>query len=147
MEDDVYTPSVEATSLSAFLAQNVKKPEKRSHKPSDRFTQPFEIGIISGTEYQKLRSRCMKMVPAPDHKRGSFTQDFDPAQFQLALCARCTLVPDLNSAALQDSYDVRDAETLIGTMLMPGELEDYFNAILKANGFKDTVELVEEAKN
>ena len=48
---------------------------------------------------------------------------------------------------LQDSYGVMSAEELISTMLTPGEFEDYATAVMKANGFDDEENLVEEAKN
>jgi hypothetical protein len=135
-----------AQNLSAFLAGNVKRPERCNFKP-DRYERPFEIRIIDGAEYQRLRSACIKTVPAPNGKRGAYTQEFDTGLFQLKLCAACTAFPPLDNAQLQDSYGVYGEEALIGRMLLAGELDDYFSAIMKANGFKDESELVEEAKN
>ena len=63
------------------------------------------------------------------------------------MCVRTTVYPDLQDKELQDSYGVMSAEELISTMLTPGEFEDYATAVMKANGFDDEENLVEEAKN
>lgn len=141
------TAVVTPRSLAAFMAQNVKRAENVLYSASDRISQPFEIETITSGEYQGIRARCMIMVQTPDKKKGSFTQIVNTAALQTQLCVRCTAFPDLHNQELQDSFGVRGAEALLNALLLPGELEDYFTAVMKANGFKDTDDLVEEAKN
>ena len=57
------------------------------------------------------------------------------------------MFPDLNDAALQDSWGVTKPEDLVGAMLIGGEFDDYITAVFETNGFKDEPELVDEAKN
>ncbi len=140
-----------AENLSAFLAQNARKIDTVRYVASDRFTGPdgapvpWEIGCITAAENSRIRQGCMKT--APGAKRGQTTQQFDAGLYQARIAARCTLSPDLNDRALQDSYGVHTAEELIATMLTPGEFEDYSAKVLEVNGFQTEAERIEEAKN
>ena len=76
----------------------------------------------------------------------------DPAssagrQTVMRLCAECTVFPNLNDAALQESYRVMGAPALIGAMLTPAEFEAYCERVMEVNGFKTDAEMVDEAKN
>ncbi len=141
-----------AKSLSAFMAQNARKVDNKTVVASNRFVgednKPVEweiCGITAG-ENQKLRKDCTRSIPVSG-KRGQYTQEFDPAAYQTKLAVKCTIFPDLNDKALQESYAVMSAEQLISTMLTPGEFDDYIVAILDLNGFNSDGELVDEAKN
>ena len=57
--------------------------------------------------------------PRPGGRKGQFTQEFDGNAYQAKIAVRCTVFPDLNDAALQDSYKAMGAEKLITTMLTP----------------------------
>lgn len=141
-----------AKSLTAFFAQNAKKVENRKMAVSPRFTDTngkaveWEITCITAAENQKIRKDSLRNVPV-NGKRGQFTQDFDTAQYQAKLAARCTVFPDLNDVQLQESYGVMGAEALISTMLTPGEFDNYILAITELCGFTAEGELVDEAKN
>lgn len=141
-----------ANTLSAFFAQNAKKADNRKFVASNRFTgengKPieWEIASITAGENQKLRKSCMKSVPVSG-KRGQYTQEFDTATYQAKLAVKCVVFPDLNDAALQESYGVMGAEQLVSAMLMPGEFDELVSTILEINGFTDVGELVDEAKN
>lgn len=141
-----------ANTLSAFFAQNAKKADNRKFVASNRFTgengKPieWEIASITAGENQKLRKSCMKSVPVSG-KRGQYTQEFDTATYQAKLAVKCVVFPDLNDAALQESYGVMGAEQLVSAMLMPGEFDELISTILEINGFTDVGELVDEAKN
>jgi len=64
------------------------------------------------------------------------------------LAARCTVFPNLNDKALQDSYKVMGAKELLKKMLLPGEYDEYLATVQKINGFDVGMdEIVEEAKN
>jgi len=141
-----------ANSLSAFMAQNAKQVENRKIVASQRFVgadgkpMEWEIRCISASENQKLRKACTRNIPVQG-KRGQFTQEFDGQTYQAKIAVACTVFPNLDDAELQESYGVMGAEQLITTMLTFGEFDEYVSAILDINGFADTQELVDEAKN
>lgn len=141
-------------SLSAFMAGAAEKVENAFFPASFRFKDPetgesmlWEICAISASENAQIRKACMKTVPAPGGRKGQYTQEFDGNAYQTKIAVRCTVFPDLNDAALQDSYKAMGAEKLLVTMLTPGEFEDYSAKVLEVNGFQNTQELVDEAKN
>ena len=139
-------------SLSAFMRPNVAEIKNASFAPSPRFVgedgKPveWEIRCISADEYARIRSSCIRQVPVIG-KKGQYTQQLDAYTFQARVAAACTVFPDLNDAALQDSWGVTKPEDLVGAMLIGGEFEDYIKEVLRVNGFKDEAELVDEAKN
>lgn len=141
-----------ARSLSVFLAQNAKKVDNRKIALSNRFVDEngkaveWEITCITAAENQKLRKDSLRNIPVTG-KRGQYTQEMDTAQYQAKLATRCVVFPDLNDAALLDSYGVMGAEQLIGTMLTPAEFDDLIIAITELCGFTADGELVDEAKN
>lgn len=141
-----------ATTLSAFMAQNVKKVDNRRIALSNRFADEngraieWEIACITAAENQKLRRDCLRSVPVTG-KRGQYTQEMDTALYQAKLAARCVVFPNLNDTALLDSYGVLGAEQLIGTMLTPAEFDDLIIAITELCGFSTEGDLVDEAKN
>ena len=140
-----------AENLSAFLSQNAKKVPNKKVAVSDRFIgsdgkpAEWEIRCIPASENQILRKNSMRNVPVG--KRGQYSQIIDNAVYQSALAVHCVVSPDLNSAELQDSYDVRSSEDLISEMLTPAEFDGLILAILEHCGFKDDAALINEAKN
>lgn len=138
--------------LSAFLSQNVKRVENTLYPATNRIVDengkpiPWEICCITATENARIRKGCMTTI-AVAGKKGQYTQEFNSQLYLARLCVRTTVYPDLQDKELQDSYGVMSAEELISTMLTPGEFEDYATAVMKANGFDDEENLVEEAKN
>ncbi len=141
-----------AQTLTAFLAQNAKKVENRKVAVSPRFTDEagipveWEIACISAAENQKLRKDSFRSVSVVG-KRGQYTQEFDAAAYQIKLAVRSVIFPDLNSVELQNSYGVQSAESLIVSMLTPGEFDDLIIAITNLCGFSSESERVEDAKN
>ena len=139
-------------SLSAFMRPNVAEIKNACFAPSPRFVgedgKPveWEIRCISADEYARNRSSCIRQVPVIG-KKGQYTQQLDTYTFQARVAAACTVFPDLNDAALQDSWGVTKPEDLVGAMLIGGEFDDYITEVFKVNGFKDEPELVDEAKN
>ncbi|MEG1491388.1 MAG: phage portal protein [Oscillospiraceae bacterium] len=142
-----------AENLSAFLAQNARKVENEKCVASQRFmgedgkAVEWEICCITAGENEKLRKSCMRQVLVSGGRKGQTTTSFDAGHYQALISARCTVFPNLNSAELQDSYGVKSAEELITTMLTSGEFEDFSARVLEVNGFQNTEELVDEAKN
>lgn len=139
--------------LSGFLAQNAKKVENVKHVVSKRFVGddgkpiPWEIRCITSTEDEALRKACTKRVPVPG-KRNQFTQETDFNLYLGRLAASCTVHPNLDDAELQNSYGVMGSDSLLKTMLTPGEYADYLTKVQEVNGFEVSFEeTVEEAKN
>lgn len=141
-----------SNSLSAFMRANVAQVENVRYAASPRIKgedgKPleWEICCISADEYAKIRNKCFKQVPIPG-KKNQFTQQMDTYEFQSKVCARCTVFPDLNNAALQDDWGVATPHELLGKLLIGGEFDDYVTEVFQANGFKTETELVDEAKN
>lgn len=139
--------------LSGFLAQNAIKVENIKYVASKRFLgddgKPleWEVKCIPSTEDEALRKACTKRVPIPG-KRNQYTSETDYNLYLGKLAATCTVYPNLDDAELQNSYAVMGADSLLKTMLTPGEYADYLTKIQEVNGFEVTFEeAVEEVKN
>ena len=139
--------------LSSFLAQNAIKVDNVKYVASKRFVDAdgkpmeWEISCITSTEDEALRKSCTRRVQVPG-KKYQYTPETDFNLYLGKLAVRCTAYPNLNEPALQDSYGVMGADTLLKTMLTPGEYSEYIEKVQKVNGFDlDTEELVDEAKN
>ncbi len=65
----------------------------------------------------------------------------------LRLLTQSVVYPDLQDAALQDSYCVMGAENLLLRMLSPGEYRVLLQAFERQNLRPGMSELIEEAKN
>lgn len=139
--------------LSAFLAENVRKQEGVKYIVSNRFVGedgkaiPWEIGCITSEEDDRLRKDATKTVPVPG-KRGQYAKETDYNEYMAALAVRCTLFPNLNDSELQNSYVALGATQLLKTMLTPGEYQRYLMKVQEVNGFDESIaDLEEEAKN
>lgn len=139
-----------AKNMNAFLAQNVEKIKAEKFVATERIKEDgkpveWEIGCITGAEDSALRASCTNQVQVRKHQ---YRDVFDANGYVVKLAARCTLYPDLNDQALQDSYGVKDAASLLSTMLTPGELNEYAAKVQAVNGFDVPLdELKDEAKN
>lgn len=139
--------------LSAFLKQNALKNENVKFVASKRFVDDsgkpieWEICGITSEDDEAIRKACTRKVPIPG-KKGQYTPETDYNAYLGKLAARCTVYPNLNNAELQNSYGVMGADTLLKTMLNPGEYAEYLAKIQEVNGFDVTMEeLVDQAKN
>lgn len=139
--------------LTAFLAENALKVENIKYVVSKRFVgednkpMEWEIACINSTEDEQLRKDCTKRIPIPG-KRGQFTMEIDSNLYVGKLAARCTVFPNLNDAELQNSYGAMGADSLLKTMLTPGEYADYLTKVQEVNGFDISFdEKVDEIKN
>ncbi len=140
--------------LSAFMAQNAKKPENIKLVVSDRFVdengkpETWEVRCISSDENDLIQRDCTRQVPIPG-KRNQYRQGVDTALYGRKLAAACTVYPNLDDAELQDSYGVKCAEDLIVKLLcVPGEYNAYLDKLTQSCGFDYSIsDMVEEAKN
>lgn len=133
--------------LVAFLKQNKKTTDTVRFAASTAFVDEngkpveWEIKPLKSREADKIRSECNS------YGKGGKVK-LDTAKFNRAVAVACTVFPNLNDAELQDSYGVMGAEELITEMLdKDGEFQAYVKKCLEVSGYKNNVELVEEAKN
>lgn len=119
---------------------------------SDRFiddngnSEEWTIAPITNSEDVKLRKDCTKKVPVAG-KKGLYMPELDTALYFNRLITACVKEPNLNLKELQDGYNAMSAEELIGKMLMPGEYSELQTKVLEINGFKNDIELMDDAKN
>lgn len=139
--------------LTCFLSQNALKSENETYVTSKRFVDEegkpveWEIQSITSTEDEELRKSCTKRVPVTG-KKGQYTRDTDYNLYLGKLAARCTVFPNLDDKALQDSYHVMGDDMLLKIMLTAGEYAGYLEKVQQVNGFDASMdELEEEAKN
>ncbi|NFG22693.1 phage portal protein [Clostridium botulinum] len=140
------------SNLSCFLAQNVVKEEIVKYVASKRFKEDgklieWEISCVTSEEDEAIRKSCTRKVQVPG-KKNMFTPETDYDKYLGLLAVRCVKFPELNNAELQNSYNVMGADSLLKTMLKPGEYQDLLKKVQEINGFDTGMdELVEEAKN
>lgn len=138
--------------FSVFMAGNVNANETVKYVASKRFVQnkkpvEWELKPISSTLDEAIRKECTKKVPIVG-KRGQYNQETDTDKYIGKLCVACTVYPNLNDAALQDSYGVKSGDELLKKMLLPGEYTEYKAKVMEVNGYDLSMEeLVDEAKN
>ena len=119
---------------------------------SDRFIddngspEKWTISPITSSEDASLRKDCTRKVPVVG-KKGVYIPELDTEMYFKRLITACVKEPNLNLKELQDGYSVMSAEELIGKMLMPGEYSELQTKVLEITGFKNDIELMDEAKN
>lgn len=139
--------------LSFFFSENAIKEENVKYIASKRFQDKagkpveWELCCISSKEDEDIRKSCTKRIPVNGLKGQSRTET-DGNMYLGKLAARCVVFPNLNDAALQNSYGVMGADNLLKVMLKSGEYADLIMKVQEINGFNtDMEELVDEAKN
>lgn len=139
------------TNLSAFFATEMEQTANEFVVVTDRAKDAdgnpisWEIKAISSKEIKALRRECTTVKRT---KKGVPQEDFDAAKFEMKLCAACVVFPNLLDAELQDSWEVRTPEELLGKMLLSGEQDVLSQAVMAINGYDmDFEEEVETAKN
>ena len=79
---------------------------------------------------------------------GQYQTDLDVNKYIGLLAVACTVYPNLNDANLQNSYNVMGADSLLKTMLLPGEYANYLLKVQEICGFdKNIDDMVKQAKN
>ena len=137
---------------TAFMAGAVEKIENKKVVVSNRFKDengkpiPFEIKALSADENDELQRRCMISIPVPG-QRGQYTRELDQIKYTAMLLTESVVYPDLNEAALQDSYGVRGGEALLRKMLYTGEYNLLAQEVMALSKVEALADLVAEAKN
>ena len=139
--------------FSMFMAGNATQDEVVEYVVSKRFKgkngKPvaWKIKAIDSDLDEAIKKECTKRVPIAG-KRGQYNQETDTDKYIGKLCVACTVFPNLNDAELQDSYGVKNADSLLKKMLKPGEYTEYKAKVMEVNGYDMSMEeLVDEAKN
>ena len=138
--------------FSVLMAGAKDIEETTKYVASKRFVEnkkpvEWELKPISSSLDEAIRKECTKKVPVVG-KRGQYTQEVDTDKYVGKLCVACTVYPNLNDAALQDSYDVKCGDEHLKKMLLPGEYTEYKAKVMEVNGYDMSMEeLVDEAKN
>lgn len=138
--------------FSAFMAQNVAKIENKKFVLSDRFKDEngkpieWEIRALTAEESDDINRRCVVNVPVPGH-RGQFSREVDGVKLASLFICESVVYPDLNDAALQDSYGVKTPVDLLKKMLYTHEENKLAEEVKSFSNLPDLGELVEEAKN
>lgn len=140
-----------ADSMKAFMAENAVRYSEVEYVASPRFVEdgkpiPWKIAILDQVTMEDLRKKCRKRVVDLKTRQGSVEYDTD--KMNDMLIEKCIVYPNLNDAALQDSYHAIGAVELAKKMLLPGEFTDLLQAISEAHGFEtDLSEKVKRVKN
>lgn len=140
------------SNLNAFLAQNVKPLENRKVVISSRFKDEkgkpveWEIRAITCDENEDLQRRAMVQRPVAG-QRGAMVRELDQIKYTSMLLAASVVYPDLNNAALQDSYGVKTPEALLNKMLYITEQTKLANEVQDLSNLDNLADLVKEAKN
>ena len=138
--------------FSIFMAGNAAKDETVKYVASKRFAvkgKPveWEIKAIDSDMDEAIRKECTKRVPIAG-KRSQYNQETDTDKYIGRMCVASIVYPNLNDAALQDSYGVKSGDALLKKMLKPGEYTELKAKVMEVNGYDMSMEeLVDEAKN
>lgn len=132
--------------LSAFMLENAVTVQNVQYAASSRFVdqasgQPalWEIRCLTSAEDEALRASCMEQSPLPG-KRGQFTRELNVNKYLGKLAAACTVHPNLDDQALQDSYHVMGADALLKAMLTAGEYASYLVKVQAICGFDQSLQ-------
>ena len=125
--------------LKRFFAEAAERPEV-SIVVSERFLD--DDGQPVAWQLQPVTAEDMQRLFAAGRGDG-----VAGGGMLLRLLAQAVVYPDLQDAALQDSYGVMGAEELLLRMLSPGEYRVLLEAFERQNLRPGMPELVREAKN
>lgn len=141
-----------ADNFKAFMAENAIKYNEVEYVASERFVDengkpiPWRFRILTEAENNKIRNQCIRRVT--DAKTRQTTTEVNRDKYNDMLIEKCVIYPNLNDAALQESYGAVGAVELAKTMLMPGEYTDLILAVDEANDFESGMaEKIRRVKN
>ena len=100
----------------------------------------FTIRALTGEEFQEAQEAAMSIS-----KRGE-VEDLDSRMLQIMCVLNGVQDPNLRDKDLLAAYDAATPEQLMnGSLMLPGELSQLFNAIQELSGFGEGA--VSEVKN
>lgn len=128
----------EVKSMAAFMKKNAVHYTAVEVVISERFRDkagkpiPWQIRVMSQEEMEEITEACTHRVIDENTKQERY--ETDRKALGRELLEKCVIYPNLNDAALQDSYGVMGAVALAGKMLLPGEYTKLSRAIMQAQG-------------
>ena len=138
-----------AQTLKAFFKQNAAQIPNKNVVISSRFKgedgKPieWELKALDAGTQQDIRTKAMEMSAAGGQK--NVKMRFNTALANILTAVNAVVFPDLCDKDLQDSYDAKKPEELIGKMLFPDEFDKLIDEI---SAFSESPEgIEEEAKN
>lgn len=141
-----------ADDLKAFFAESAIKAEEVEYVASKRFVDanrqpiPWKIAPITQEKQEELLKESKKKEYVPGTRDVKVTTDND--LFVRLLVTTCVKFPNLDDAALQDSYGAVGAQDLIEKMLTPGEYLDLANTVQQVCGYEVGMsDKIKRAKN
>ena len=139
------------TNLSAFFANEMEQISNEFVVVTERAKDkngnpiPWEIRALPNKEIKAIRKES---TTVKRDKKKETKEDYGENKGETQLGADCVEFPNLLDAELQDSWDVRTPEELLGKMLLSGEQDTLSQAVMAINGYAmDFEEEVETAKN
>lgn len=129
-----------ADSLKAFFAESALKADEVEYVASKRFLDgdrkpiAWKIKPITQEEEESLLNQAKKKEYVPGTRDVKVSTDNN--LFVCLLITSCVTFPNLDDAALQDSYGAVGAQDLIQKMLTPGEYADLANMVQQVCGFE-----------
>ena len=136
--------------LTAFLAENVEKLENKKVIISKRFKDPktkkpieWELKQLTGEDNQNLQRQAMYQR----NVNGRMVREMDEIKYVMLRIAESVVFPDLNNAALQDSYGVKTPIALLSKMLSAKELDYLASQVNDLSSEDDINDAVKDAKN
>ena len=140
------------TEYSLFMKGNAVPPSNVKYAASERFLnkegkpEEWEVCTIDATLNESLREQNSSLMATG--KKGISIPRTNQKEYLADFAATCTVYPNLNDKALQDSYGVMGAKTLLRAMLTSGEYDAYLDVVQEANGYDLSFEdKAEKVKN
>ena len=137
--------------LSSFFRVNAVKTEEVKYVVSTRFVdknkKPVEW-ILKPVSSQLDEDLRRQSTIRTKNATGQYQTDLDVNKYIGLLAVACTVYPNLNDANLQNSYNVMGADSLLKTMLLPGEYANYLLKVQEICGFDQKIDnMIKQAKN
>lgn len=137
--------------LSSFFRENAVKTEEVKYVVSTRFVdknkKPVEW-ILKPVSSQLDEDLRRQSTIRTKNATGQYQTDLDVNKYIGLLAVACTVYPNLNDANLQNSYNVMGADSLLKTMLLPGEYANYLLKVQEICGFDQKIDnMIKQAKN
>ncbi|WJY27478.1 phage tail assembly chaperone [Sporosarcina trichiuri] len=130
--------------FNAFMKGSVKAAEEVKMK-LDRFPEEIVLRPLTAGEADKINERCFVNKTG---RKGKQERSFDVVRYNRGVCSASIIYPDLNDAALQESYGVRGAEELYAEMFLFGESAQILEKVTEISGLNESLDDdIEEAKN
>lgn len=104
---------------------------------------PFTIKAMTGSEYNDYQARCIENPNSPKKRK------FNTKRFNELIVVNHTITPNFKDAEWVKAAECgMDSTRLMYKMLLPGEISELAEAILRLSGFEtDLEEEIEEIKN